>query len=917
MHPWLLATTPTPLIPSGVTSRTLNETSGTSIIPAGSPFRFGLGLRQGDVPPGGSIALSDGADNALTAQFDAINYWPNGSVRYCEVRGYTARSIAAGGHDTISVSSVVGPFNNTLPGGKTPSQLLTDLTVFSGAQDLIIECDSMASASGASNVYTTGNWLAHFNTLLSGSYVQQINKGRCCMGFRAWGQLTNGSINHVHIHVAVYVWLWLNTSTGAIRDVEYLVYLHNSLLNKSTDGTSYLTFVPDRYNYNPVLKNGATVIVNNSDPSMLLHVGSPSTIGGHSLRGGWFTARNDGKPRWIAGTVEAQNLLVTCDPVQSNPQSTATSRSYLLSTGLIPKYDLTTNATDPPSGLTPILYAPMVKGFWTNEVFSDWDTQVNINQGGSHPHIGMIPDWNVRDLLLQTKTTAQNHRISALGWATAPAMNLDTNGRVPNFRNIDYTGMTPNQPLTYNNGFWWNNFVLGPTDILAYGDWVGITDTTHYPSGAYYTYLMEGGAHNRDVVLMGATEALMCRVPDFALLQAAYGGWPPPPNGNSGGPSVNADDRTPLIGSTRYYGNVIVSVSTRNNAWALRELVFAAGILPAALADGTAFGEAAYFKDCLKDTMNYGAEYVSTVLSANEVNNGFWHFDAFNGGSGLNSIMISQTGTSDPWMQSYHAEAFARAKLIHGNEPSFGAACTTMCTFHARYFTGGMNTNCSILASAQSINLKNGGGNTTFKADWGHVGTFVFQVSAPDGGGIYMFANFSDTSTGWITLTTASGNPSWPECPFGVGATLIFTSDYFNGLAGGTPAPSPFVMETQTYYVVAAEPANSRIKVSTTSGGTAVIPNSTATTVLWNILNITSCPATYVPFDNATVTAAYLGYGGADANMANLLRAIRTFRTAGPDTVALQAADATATARIAFLPGLAGFGPWPMGKVVV
>ena len=85
----------------------LTETSGSRTVPAGSPFRFSLGLKQGDAPPA-SISLKDGAGNALAVQVDAITYWPDGSVRWCEIRGYTARAIGARSRDAISVYRNVG-----------------------------------------------------------------------------------------------------------------------------------------------------------------------------------------------------------------------------------------------------------------------------------------------------------------------------------------------------------------------------------------------------------------------------------------------------------------------------------------------------------------------------------------------------------------------------------------------------------------------------------------------------------------------------------------------------------------------------------------------------------------------------------------------------------------------------------------
>jgi hypothetical protein len=891
----------------------LTETTGTTPIPLGSPFRFGLGLKQGDVATGNALALRDGASNALAVQFDAINYWPDGSVRFCEVRGYTARSIVAGGTDTISISSAAGAFNNTLPGGKTASQLLTDLQSFSSAQDLIIECDSMTSCSGASNVYTTGNWLAHFNTLLAGSYVQQVNKGPCCMGFRAWGQITNGTINHAHIHVCVYVWLWLDTATGAIKDVEYLVYLHNSLLNQSADGTSYASFPPDRYNYNPVLKNGSTTIT-----AFTLHPGTSSTVGGHHIHAGWWTARSDGKPRWAAGTLEAQNLLVTPDPIQANPQLTITARSYLLSTGLIPKYDVAgVNCTAPPTGTTtPISYAPMIKGLFEDENFSDWNTNVGLNTGGAHATIGMIPQWNVRDLMLQTKTTAQNHRVSALGWTTLPSMHLDINGRIPNVRNQDYTGMTPHQPLTFSSGDqdpYYRYSVTPSTEhasgaVYSYGNWNwAFQDTTHYPSGAYYTYLMEGGAHNRDIVLMGAHFVVMALAPDQSIFPG--GAWPA-----GAGPVYTC--RTPVLSGTTYYGNVLATTTQiRQEAWAMRELVFAAAVAPAALADGTMFGEGLYFKGLMQGSFEY-AQALLGILPTNQITNGFWNYVQSNSNSPQTPVAAT-SGTDSPWMNTYFAEVLARAQILHGGE-AFGASVAAMVAMHKKYIAGISNAHCSILASAQEINIRNGGGSgtgATFKTSWNLVGTFPTQV-AVTGGDIWMFASFNDTSTGWITLFPAhSATPSWPEVPFDVGASLIFTIDYNgNTFVGQQPAPPPFVMETQTYYVVAAESANSRIKVSTTPGGAPVIPITTATTVLWCLLDLASCPATYNPVPTSGATSAYLGFQDVLANMANLSRAVRSYRAAN-DSVDLQAADTTVTARL--VSAGVDYTTWPMGKLLL
>jgi hypothetical protein len=238
-----------PAAASVVTTRTLSETSGSVSVPVGSPFRCGVGFKQGDIPAGTSFDGIDNSGNILTIQADALNNWPDGSLRWCEVRGYTAQAIRSGGTDTLSFVRSTLPFNNALPNVKTPGQLLLDLKSFPGAEDLTIECGAVTSATGTSTQYSDGrNWAAHFNDLAAGPYVQQVNKGPCCMGFRAWGQptATTGSADkHAHLHVAFYVWLWLNPQTGAIRDVEYIGYLQKRSID-AINGRNSIHILSDR-----------------------------------------------------------------------------------------------------------------------------------------------------------------------------------------------------------------------------------------------------------------------------------------------------------------------------------------------------------------------------------------------------------------------------------------------------------------------------------------------------------------------------------------------------------------------------------------------------------------------------------------------------------------------------------------------
>jgi hypothetical protein len=880
-----------PVTSRTITARTLTETSGSSSVPVGSPFRFGVAFKQGDVPAGASFNAIDGGGNVMSAQADAINHWPDGSVRWCEVRGYTARAIAAGGADTVALTGRTAAFSNTLPGGKTPSQLLTDLQSFTGSQDLTIELSSLASASGVSNIYTTGTWTAHFNTLAAGPYVQQVNRGPCCMGFRAWGQLKNGAgQNHAHVHVAFYVWLWLTPSTGAIRDVEYVVYLHNSLLTQSTDGTPYTSFPPDRYNYNPALKNGATVIVNNSDPTMMLHPGSPGVIGGHHPRSGWFTARADGKPRWITGTVEAANLHISLDPVQANPQTIVTARDYLTATGLLPRYDAAmTDCPIPPAPGT-VSYAPMVKGV-IEQSFLDWNQPpagpISLDAGGNGNRIAIITGDQVFNFYVQTPGSAQNNRITALGFMTFPGRFLDVNGRIPNCLNTDVTGLTAHTRQSYldcttGTEQAGNAEAVNPT---VCGGWVLTANTTHYPNLSYYTYLMEGGAHHRDCVALQSHDSVWW-YQDLVYNFDVHGFY-----------THQGINRAPTYLGTVWYGNRCCSWNMdREEGWAFREVTLPPAILPDNLADGTVFGETLVFKGYLQNSCGFAAAVINNAMPSDQLAGGF---QLFYGGY-LGELTVPLPGTSgsvDPWMQAYIAQAWARAFLLHGADSTLTANLMTMAAFHRKFHEGFVNTRCSIMASAQTVASKYGAGGG-FRP-WMQVGDFV---NGTEFGGNTNIANFADTTTGWITFAGDSGGgAAWFSVPIAVGATVFFTLDFFS--LATNHLPTPFVNET-LYRVVLVDLPNKRLKLCLDSDGsnTVVAPSVTGGPSYLCIVQLapsTGCPPTYTDQSaNPPSARAYANTQGHDAQINGTLLAIRTYRQAFGDTAGSAAADATAAERL-------------------
>jgi hypothetical protein len=151
----------------------------------------------------------------------------------------------------------------------------------------------------------------------------------------------------------------------------------------------------------------------------------------------------------------------------------------------------------------------------------------------------------------------------------------------------------------------------GTGGAFALGNWNYSGGTSHWPNAGYYTYLMEGGAHHRDIVAMGAGYVEMTLCNNWVL------------SGNFS--SVN---RQPTLGGKTFYGNTLSSgQAPRDEAWAFRELVWASAILPNALADGTVYGELQFFKDCMADSVGYAVQVLATFVPEQRVLVVLWSVD--------------------------------------------------------------------------------------------------------------------------------------------------------------------------------------------------------------------------------------------------------------------------------------------------
>jgi hypothetical protein len=782
-------------------------------------------------PPSGAVTIVDGGGNSLAFQIDAVNHWPDGSVRKGELSAITAQSISSGGFDTLSIkvgsttittraaNNVGGstiaagqPFrtgvffkrgdvasgstwSNTLPAGKTASQLMTDLQSFSGSQNLQLIHKSVASCTGASNVYTTGDWTFNINqmwagTAIGGSFTHVNNMGPCCLGIDVWGQPNDGTRAHAHLNDRGYVWLWLNPSTGAITAVEYTFKIHNGLITTNIDNSApYSSFPPDRYNYNPSIQNGATVIVDNTDATMLVHTGTPSSYGGHHARSEWLTARADGRTRWISNGAPNDNLRVTRDPIQANPQTIITARQYVIDAGALPSYNIggTDSSKDPTTS-----YSPFFKGIVNGGVFGYSDT-MNQNTGGEGANPAVISGDAINNFYLQDDDTALVMRLNIIGYGTYPWRFYDVTGRVPNVSGVSITGLAP----TRDDSFVWATFnteqggsPLGGNGYSS-GGWNVPTgpDTTHYLNHWYYPYLTEGGAHFRDLAASQANLPLW-NYADYDYNMA---------HGNLGFPYYQDINRAPTIGADKFRCNTGCSYNIeREESWATREGFFAYALMPEKLADGTDFGEYKLYQITAANTAAFAAQGPLTFMLPGQVAQG--NQSCVGGWQVAGAYHYPTCGAPSqlPWQEAYIGQVWAMAYLLHNGDATLGANGTTlgsnltaMRDFNRTFFEQFANKRCSILLSSQWDNFKKSIDPAVddFRSwDTGNNNEVGFWTGS-NGVGVSML----DTVNGWCSMVDLA-NFEIVRGTITAGATTILVDPNQGVMVSGSNAPYSVVL---------------------------------------------------------------------------------------------------------------------------
>jgi len=629
------------------------ENLGASPSPADSFHAFGMAFVAGDVPKGFEPALLSEDGTRLPAQADLCARWPDGSLRWADI-ALRHPSLPAGAAHRLQIAAAQAqPADGSAP---DPSQVAQ-------ASDLALELTGMGDEAG--KLQGSGDWLFQVNRALAEpGRVSLTRRGPVCWEWRLWDAVRDTATGTPHPHLIgiAYLRLWRGAD-GALGPITYCLGLAQGWMGVAA---------PTRLAYDASLRNGTQEIrrftrriaVASVDALGRLHVpghglatadavGLEAIVSADdvversvyyvrridddwlSLHDSGYDAQNNDRPRalpeigaqpallrrifhhhhsaWLALGADAQLDWLGARPALHGRHD----RDYLRRTGMLPPYDLGQKVDrarergrrgyDP----TPS-YAP----------FALASARSYTDAPGEHPQIGLLPGWCAAAFLSQDPWQATRARINAVASAGYPNRFADERSlpqapfpRPPNVLAKDFDGMPPPRPASfYYSAKGHSDDVAAP----AGGDGAWIPgDTAHYPSPFYYTLLTEGGRHLLDLEILWASFVLLNRETELRRRRI---------------------DRT-------YYGIVMRNdYNIRADGWAMRELSYAAAIIP----DGEP--EQAYFKAALEENLGFAMATIDAASPAFRAG-GHWSF--------------RPEGVESPWMHCFIMQAMAMIARQH------------------------------------------------------------------------------------------------------------------------------------------------------------------------------------------------------------------------------------------------------------
>jgi hypothetical protein len=471
-------------------------------------------------------------------------------------------------------------------------------------------------------------------------------------------------------------------------------------------------------------------------------------------------ANTDGTWRFIQG-----GGSFTAD----NTVRVAQNNIYLRSSGLIPPYAFETYSGIASSAAQ--TWFPMTAGSVTRD----------FEGTGERCDIGPETCWSARYWFTQSAVDEQVVRVIAMIGQQLP-MNLRSSvtHTLPVLNNTTYAGMP-----AANSSFFWNaskgstqSGLTTPSNNSVWKPGFQSWNSSHLPDWCYVAYLITAEPDKADCLANDASAAISDRTAVFGTAVASSSGTT-----NIGGTA--GAQRNGSINGTSYYGWQANSGNLeRENAWGIRIVSAAAGILPDTNPEGASYHT--YFTDLNKAAFDADNAFVTMLQSCCSFAYGAGIWSEANTGYG---------GVSVSWAEGYMRNA---ASLAYARTEYAGAL--TFLNYRNKW--------------PKHV-------HDNFGVSWMPYYHAIIRQSSNARTAPYALSDAGIAFTGQgfdISWSSATGLFTLTNKP--IGYTLTVGDKFiFNDQNGGTK-PAGFSGETP-YYVVAPV-VGSTGKLSATPGGTAI-----------------------------------------------------------------------------------------------
>lgn len=626
-----------------ITTLTIANTSGVTVPGGFITQMFGHQFKQGDIPVGFRPRFETTATFECPHTMFGESLWPDGSLKTASFFARVPGLVAGNG----SINLVVKATQAAQPAS---SRTLADFA--SGGADIKM------SVVGLDNL--SGTWESSLNMGTAGAMV--LGDGPVGKVWRIWQPFTQAGVPHGQL-MALWYAVALQDASGNLYGVRYLARVCQPSYNLDTPVKSFRSFSSMQ------VKNGASVVrdcyANHAAPkSFTYSSGNTVSCPAHTLEVGTLVRLSGALPAGVtAGTsyflgVPDNNSLGFANVPNNNssnfaalsggstsgslvaypylthfgslwsagssamydfaqaggsaaadaPVRVVKNKKYMVSTGLVGSYDVTT--------------VPTAQTAWGYEPNSMGPIQRDNTGTGERPDIGLFPTWHVRHIMSGNAVDEQVVRATGLMLAHAPIQLLDAATKMmPIVNNKTYAGMpASNQNFRWDGGNNTSGFT-NPAGIKATGLFAVTFD--HMPCLWTYPYLMTGEPQFLDMGLDMMNLAVMHRY---------------------NGPSTSNAISIGVIRNGTCNGTVYSGVTAgdpyalREDAWSSRDVGMVNGLMPTSQNASVK----AYAADLMDATYSILIDYINNVAPPFFKASGMMHHRT-----------ATYAQNSDNWMHGY------------------------------------------------------------------------------------------------------------------------------------------------------------------------------------------------------------------------------------------------------------------------